>query len=144
MAKANLQLPDCTARLQFEAALFSRRWSARELARLEENAPAVPLVEGMRECLGFLDRIVSGDAPNPAALAQLKMSNMLCVAGKACPDESIRWMQCIQAASSRGGVPAANALCARERRRLERCAQRQASMLVSAALLRDAIAGAPD
>lgn len=142
--KAQLQLPDCTALLTFEAALFSRRWSARELARLEDHSTAAPVVDGLRECLGFLDRIVNNDAPTPAALAQLKFQNMVCAAGKACPDEAIRWMQCIQSASSQGGIPAANALCRRERRRVERCAQRQASMLVSAALLRESAAGGPD
>lgn len=140
MAKPQLQLPDCTALLTFEAALYSRLWNAREIDRLEENSTSAPVVDGLRECLGLLDRVVNNDAPTPAALSQLKFQNLVCIAGKACPDEAIKWMQCLQSASSRGGVPAANALCVRQRRRLERCVQRQASMLVSAALLREGIA----
>jgi hypothetical protein len=133
-----MKLPDCTSLLTFEAALYQQRWSKRELARLEENTEASPVVDGVRECLGFLNRIVENDARTPQALAQLKFQNMVCVASKACPEEALRWISCIQSASRRGGIPAANALCDDHSRRLERCTHKQASLLVSAALLKDA------
>mmetsp|Transcript_10169 Transcript_10169/g.26394 ORF Transcript_10169/g.26394 Transcript_10169/m.26394 type:complete len:142 (-) Transcript_10169:435-860(-) len=131
-----LRLPDCSALLSFEAALYAGRWEARELAGLEENRASAPLVDGVRECLPFLDRLATGENKR-ADQAKLKFANLVCVASKACPDETIRWYQCVQSAASTGaGVRGANVGCMNARKRLERCTQRASSLLVSAALLR--------
>mmetsp|Transcript_13352 Transcript_13352/g.34248 ORF Transcript_13352/g.34248 Transcript_13352/m.34248 type:complete len:144 (-) Transcript_13352:243-674(-) len=139
-----LKVPDCTSLLAFQAALFSNRWTAREIARLEENSATGTLLDGCRECLGFLDRIIHADTRDPGKTQQLKFQHMFCVAGKVCPDEAIKWMQCIQMASSRGGASAANTTCAPEKRRLEKCTQRAASLLVTAAMLREGGGGRSD
>mmetsp|Transcript_21029 Transcript_21029/g.56608 ORF Transcript_21029/g.56608 Transcript_21029/m.56608 type:complete len:145 (+) Transcript_21029:59-493(+) len=132
-----LKLPDCTALLTFEMALFTQRWSVRELEGLEQNPASAHLVEGIRECLPFLRRLQTGEAATPTEQANTKFGNMLCVGSKACPEEAARWYQCVQLAAARGGLPAANVECSPELKRLEKCGQRQASLLVSAALLRD-------
>lgn len=132
-----LRLPDCSALLTFEAALYAGRWEARELSGLEENRVSAPMVDGVRECLPFLDRLATGEYASRADQAKLKFANLVCVASKACPDETIRWYQCVQSAAGGGsGVRGANVGCSTARKRLERCSQRASSMLVSAALLR--------
>lgn len=126
--------------LALEASLHSSTrggWTARELEAVESSPDTAPLLQGLRECLPYFDRVVRKDAPSNAELSKVKFTNFICVASKVCPDEAIRWYKCVQGVSARRGTGAANFHCSRERRRVERCTERVVSLMVSTAIVRD-------
>ena len=125
--------------LLFQDQLSRGLYKQRHLEALIRDERAAPILYSVLECTKELGagRRQAGD--NRAALQKVGQKNMFCLCRNLCPDETKAWATCVRDAARalRQGKasPADGVDCAQQRRSLERCTERQSSLLLHTSLL---------
>jgi len=123
--------------------IITGEWQRRHLDAMVDDTRTRALLAGLLSCSTHLleqqQQQQWSNSHDERQLTQKKQSmrNMLCLCSSVCPDETEAWTVCVRKAAKaiRDQEPVSPESCEAYRVRLERCTQRQTSLLLRAALV---------
>ena len=135
--RKQLAMPDIRAVAVFQSHLEQGLWRSRHIQALAADPKSRDMFLAIIECTKGLHAARRTPDLTPPQLQKLSSRNTLCLCHSTCPAEAQVWMDCVRAAAKayKGNAPAPREDCNALRKELVRCTQRQASVLLTAAVV---------
>ena len=135
-ARRQLAMPDVRHLQLFQAHLEQGHWRSRHIQALAMDDTTRDMFVSIIECTKELSKSRNGNL-SQKQMQKLSTRSMLCLCHSTCPEETQGWMRCMRGAAKafKENVPPPPDDCHAWRKTLERCTQRQATVLLRSALV---------